>query len=196
MQSCQLRQVKFAERKKRYARSFEQYASTLLEHSTIRDVAHHLGVGRDLAKELDKSDLRKVKNPSPKAPKQIAIDETGFGKGRNCLAVVLDIHSGAVVFIGDGKGSESPDPFWKKPKRQKAAIEAVASDMSPAYVGSIERNLPAAVHATDPFHVVKPFDDKLSDLRRDIYNASEEEFRKSPERIPMAVTRESGKPDR
>ena len=120
--------------------------------------------------------MQKFKNPSLKAPKQIAIDETSFGKGRDYLAVVLDLHSGAVVFIGDGKGSESLDPFWKKLERQKAAIEAVASDMSPAYVGSIERNLPAAAHATDPFHVVKLFNDKLSDLRRDIYSAGEEEF--------------------
>ena len=172
--------VKFAERKKRYARSFKQYALTLLKHSTIRDVAHHLGVGWDLVKELDKSDLQKFKNPSLKAPKQIAIDETGFGKGHNYLTIVLDIESGAVVFIGDGKGAKSLDPFWKKLKRQKVTIKAVASDMSPAYVGAIERNLPKAVHVTDPFHVVKLFNDKLSDLRRDIYNASREEFKKKP----------------
>ena len=188
--------VKFAERKKRYTRSFKQYALTLLKHSTIQDVAHHLGVGWDLVKELDQSDLQKFKNPSLKALKQIAIDEISFGKGRNYLTIVLDIHSGAVVFIGDGKGSESLDPFWKKLKRQKVTIEAVASDMSPAYVGAIEKNLPEAVHVTDPFHVVKLFNDKLSILRRELYNASREEFRKSPERISMAVAQESRKPDK
>jgi transposase len=170
--------VNFAQRKKRYTRSFQQYALTLLRHSTIQDVAHHLGVGWDLIKELDKADLQKFKNPSLKELKQIAIDEISFGKGHRYITIVLDIESGAVVYIGDGKGSESLDPFWKKLKRQKVEIEAVASDMSPAYISAIETNLSNAVHVTDPFHVVKLFNDKLSDLRRDIYNENDDDAKK------------------
>jgi transposase len=53
---------------------------------------------------LDKADLQKFKNPSLKELKQIAIDEISFGKGHRYITLVLDIESGAVVFIGDGNG--------------------------------------------------------------------------------------------
>jgi len=171
-------QIQFAEKKKRYTRAFKQYALSLLRHSTIKDVATHLGVGWDLIKEIDKSDLQKYQNPSLRDLKQIAIDEISFGKGHNYITVVLDIDSGAIVFIGEGKGSDSLDPFWKKLHRAKAKIEAVATDLSPAYISAVKNNLPEAVHVADPFHVVKLFNDKLSDLRRDIYNEADHDLKK------------------
>ena len=170
--------VQFAEKKKRYTRAFKQYALSLLRYSTIKDVATHLGVGWDLIKEIDKSDLQKFQNPSLKDLKQIAIDEISFGKGHNYITVVLDIDSGAIVFIGDGKGSDSLDPFFKKLHRAKAKIEAVATDLSPAYISAVKTNLPEAIHVADPFHVVKLFNDKLSELRRDIYNEADHELKK------------------
>ena len=38
------------------------------------------------------------------------------------------------VFVGDGKGSDSLEPFFKRLRRSGANIEAVAIDMSPAYI--------------------------------------------------------------
>jgi len=54
-----VRQVKlgFADPKKRYTRSFERYALELSRRMTIRDVASHLGVGRDVIKDIQKRDL-------------------------------------------------------------------------------------------------------------------------------------------
>jgi hypothetical protein len=49
---------------------------------------------------------------------------------------VLDLESGAVVFIGKGKGSDALKPFWKRLKSSRAKIWAVATDMSPAYISS------------------------------------------------------------
>jgi len=171
-------QIQFAEQKKRFTRAFKQYALSLLRYCTIKDVAVHLGVGWDLIKEIDKSDVKKFENPPLKDLKQIAIDEISFGKGHNYITVVLNIESGAIVFIGDGKGSDSLDPFWQKLKRAKAKVEAVATDLSPAYISAVKNNLPDALHVADPFHVVKLFNDKLSDLRRDIYNQADHELKK------------------
>ena len=44
---------------------------------------------------------------------RIAIDEIHVGK-RGCLTIVLDVLSGAVVFVGDGKGSNALEPFLKR----------------------------------------------------------------------------------
>jgi hypothetical protein len=43
--------------------------------------------------------------------KQIAIDEINIGKGHRDLTIVLDLLTGAVVFVGDGKGGNALKPF-------------------------------------------------------------------------------------
>ncbi|HVS38257.1 MAG TPA: ISL3 family transposase, partial [Gemmataceae bacterium] len=86
------------------------------------------------------------------------------------LTVVLNLLSGAVVFVGDGKGVEALKPFWKRLRRARARIAAVATDMSAAYIKAVRHNLPQAVHVFDHFHVVKLFNDKLGALRRELFH--------------------------
>ena len=47
-------------------------------------------------------------------------------------------------------------------------MKAVAIDMSPAYIAAVQENRPGAVIVFDHFHVIKLFNDKLSNLRRDL----------------------------
>jgi len=168
-----LKQIKlgFADHKKRYTRALARYVLELCEHMTIKDVATHLNLSWDTVKEIQKQHLSKhFSKPKLADLKQIAIDEISIGKRHRYLTIVLDLESGAVVFIGDGRGSDSLEPFWKKLKRAKANIEAVAIDMSPAYFHAVRSHLPAAVIVFDHFHIIKLFNDKLSELRRRIYN--------------------------
>ena len=60
------------------------------------------------------------------------------------MTVVLDMHTGAVIFVGDGKGSDALTPFWNMLKRSTVDIKAVAIDMSPAYIAAVLENLPKA----------------------------------------------------
>ena len=172
-QACELiRQVKigFADPRRTYTRGFERYALDLGRHMTIQDVALHLGVSWDVIKDIQKRNLTKrFSRPKLKYLKQIAIDEISIGKGHRYLTIVLDLESGAVVFVGDGKGSDALLPFWKRLKRSRAKIEAVAIDMSPAYIAAVTENLPAAVVVFDHFHVIKLFNDKLTGFRRKLY---------------------------
>jgi hypothetical protein len=61
---------------------------------------------------------------------EIAIDEISIGHGHRYLTVVLNLETGAVVFVGDGKGAVALEPFWKRLKAARARIEAVATDIS------------------------------------------------------------------
>jgi transposase len=138
---------------------------------TILDVARHLGVGWDIVKDIQKRDLsRRYAKPKLKNLRQIAIDEISVAKGHRYLTVVLDLESGAVVFVGDGKGADALKPFWKRLRRCKADIKAVAIDMSPAYHHAVFTHLPRATIVYDHFHVIKLFNDKLSKLRRWLYH--------------------------
>jgi transposase len=176
-----VRQVKigFADPKKRYTRSFERYALELSRHMTIKDVAEHLQVSWDTIKDIQASNLqRRFGKPKLHKLKQIAIDEIAVAKGQRYLTVVLNLLSGAVVFVGDGKGVAALEPFWKRLRRARAKVQAVATDLSSAYIRAVRDNLPKAVHVFDHFHVLKLFNEKLSAFRRELYNqASSKEER-------------------
>ena len=107
--------VPFADPRRRYTHAFERYALELSQRMTIQDVARHLGVGWDTIKDMQKRDLQPhFAKPKLKNLRQIAIDEIAVGKGHRYLTVVLDLQSGAVVFVGEGKGSEALEPFWRR----------------------------------------------------------------------------------
>jgi transposase len=168
-----VRQVRlpFADPRRHYTHAFERYALDLSRHMTIQDVAQHLGVGWDTIKDIQKRHLqRRFGKPKLHKLKQIAIDEIAIGKGHHYVTVVLNLLSGAVVFVGKGKGADALDPFWRRLRRARARIQAVATDMSPAYIQAIRNNLSGAIHVFDHFHVIKLFNDKLSDLRRELYH--------------------------
>jgi transposase len=167
-----VRQVKvpFADPRRSYTKSFERYALELSRRMTIRDVAVHLNVGWDTIKDIQKRDLaRRFARPKLKHLRHIAIDEIAVAKGHRYLTVVLDLECGAVVFVGDGKGADALKPFWKRLRPSKAKIEAVAMDMSAAYRQAVATHLPGAAIVFDHFHVIKLFNEKLSELRRAVY---------------------------
>lgn len=167
-----LKQIKlgFADPQKTYSRAFARYVLELLKFATIKDVARHLNISWDTVKEIQKEYLLKhFSNPQLTNLKQIAIDEISIGKKHRYLTIVLDLTTGAVIFIGEGKDADSLKPFWKKIRSAKAEIEAVAIDMSPAYIQAVRENLPNALIVFDHFHIIKLFNDKLSELRRQLY---------------------------
>lgn len=162
--------IGFADPKRSYTKSFERYAVELCRHMTISDVARHLGVSWDVIKGIEKRYLKKRFNkPKLKKLTQIAIDEISIGSGHRYLTIVLDLTTGAVVFVGDGKDAKALSPFWKRLKASRAKVRAVAIDMSPAYISAVLEHLPEAVLVFDRFHIVKLFNHKLSDLRRTLY---------------------------
>jgi len=162
-------EIGFADPRRTYTKSFERYVLELSRHMTIKDVARHLGVSWDVVKDIQKRYLTKrYSHPRLKDLKLIAIDEICIGRGHRYLTVVLDLDSGAVVFVGDGKGADALLPFWKKLKSSTAKIAAVAMDMSPSYISAVSTHLPDATIVFDHFHIVKMFNDKLSGLRRDL----------------------------
>jgi transposase len=177
-----LRQLKipFAEPDRRYTRGFERYVLELSRHMTMQDVAYHLGISWHAVKQIQKRYLlRHFSFPPLKALKRIAIDEISIGRGHRYLTVVLDLDSGAVVFVGEGKGANALEPFWKRLKSSKARVEAVAMDMSQAYIAAVSSNLPRATIVFDHFHVIKLMNEKLTDLRRDLYREATDLLQKN-----------------
>jgi transposase len=173
-----VRQVRlaFADARRCYTKAFERYALELSRKMTIQDVAQHLGVSWDVVKDILKRYLKRhFERPRLRDLRWIAIDEIAIGKGQRYLTVVLDLLSGAVVFVGSGKGAEALAPFWRRLRHSGARIKAAAIDMSPAYIAALQSNLPQAVIVFDHFHIVKQYNEMLSNFRRWLYHKVEDE---------------------
>lgn len=163
-------EVGFADPRRTYTKSFERYVLELCSYMTIKDVAEHLGVSWDVVKDIQKRSLQKrFSKPKLKHLQQIAIDEISVGKGHRYVTIVLDLKSGAVIHVGEGKGGEALLPFWKRLRASGAKVKAVATDMSPAYIDAVATQLPKATLVFDRFHVIKLYNEKLSALRRDLH---------------------------
>ena len=167
-----VRQVKvgFAEQNRRFHRQFERCVLDVSRHMTIQDVAVHFGVSWDVVKDVQKRYIiRKFSRPRLRYLRRIAIDEIYIGKKRKFLTTVLDLVSGTVVFVGEGKSADALTLFWKRLKSARDRIETVAIDMSKAYIHAATTNLPKAILVFDHSQVVKLFNEKLTDLRRELY---------------------------
>lgn len=152
----------FADPRSSYTRRFERYALELSQVMTIGDVASHLGISWDTVKEFQKRYFKKrFEKPKVGKLKWLAIDEIHVGK-RTFLTVVMDLKTGAVVFVGDGKDGEALAPFWKRLNRAQTRIQAVAMDMGRAFIHAVRQNLPKATIVFDHFHVIKLFNEKGS----------------------------------
>jgi len=159
-----------AESRVTYTRAFERYVLELCQRTTIQDVAQHLGIGWDTVKDIQKCHLQKhYGNPPLKQVRRIGIDEICIGGGHRYVTIVLDWDSGAILFVGEGKSAKSLDPFWRRVRAARAKILAVAMDMSAAYQLAVHENLPEAVIVFDHFHVIKLYNEKLTELRRQLY---------------------------
>jgi len=168
-----------ADVRRSYTRRFERYLVSLTRMMTLKDVANLLNIGWDCVKDIHMRYLKRRFVP-PKLSKlrYIAIDEISIKKGHKYLTIVLDLETGEVVFVGDGKGASALEPFWKSLRHSNAKILAVATDLSRAYISAVTNNLPGVPLVFDHFHVVKLMNDALTEVRRSVYRESSEEGRK------------------
>jgi transposase len=162
--------INFAEKRKRYTKSFAKLVLLLAKSMTLKDIACFLRVGWDLVKDIYKRYLKKrFSKPKISKLKYIAIDEISIRKGHKYVMLVMDLESGAVVYVGDGKGADALDGFWTRLKASRAKLKAVSTDMGPAYVAAVRENLPGVPLILDRFHVVKLMNEKLAHIRRSLY---------------------------
>lgn len=154
-----------------YTHRFAKYVVGLLKGMTLKDAANLLGVSWDTVKEIHTNYLEyHYSPPSLDGVDSIGIDEFAVRKGHVYKTIVVDLRSGRILYVGDGKGSDSLDKFWKRIKKKGIHIKYIATDLSAAFIASVYENCPNAVHVFDHFHVVKLMNEKLDDIRRTQYH--------------------------
>lgn len=106
--------------------------------------------------------------PRLKDLRYLAIDEFAVQKGHKYMTVVMNLESGQVLYVGEGKKASALDGFWKRLRGSGAKVKAVSIDMSSAYILAVSENIPKARIVFDWFHVVKKLNEKIDELRREM----------------------------
>ena len=169
-----------ADPRKSYTRAFARLVLDLSKKMTMLDIARHLQVGWDLVKGIIKESLeRRAKRRKWKHVRRIAIDEIAIRKGHNYMTVVVDLDTGQALYTAEGRDHTCLRDFFRKLRRSKAKLEAIAVDMSSAYLKAIKLYAPkdvAIVH--DRYHVVAKMNEVVDKVRRDEQNRLEDEGKK------------------
>jgi transposase len=102
---------------------------------------------------------------------RIGIDEISYKKNHRYLTVVVDHHTGRLVWAGVGRDSGTLQDFFDLlgPERCKA-ITLVSADSARWITKAVAARCPNAIQCADPFHVVAWATDALDQVRRDAWN--------------------------
>ena len=173
-ESCdydQQESIPFATGSRSYTHRFATYVVGLLKAMTLKDTANLLNITWDTVKDIHLNYLeRHYSSPSLKGVDCIGIDEFAVRKGHVYKTIVVDLRTGRILYVGEGKGADALDKFWERIRKKGVHIKYVATDLSAAFISSVYENCPDAIHVFDHFHVVKLMNDKLDDIRRVQYS--------------------------
>jgi transposase len=102
---------------------------------------------------------------------RIGFDEISVRKGQSYLTVVVDHHSGRLVWAAPGRDRKTVEKFLDLLGPQRCAqIELVSCDMASWIMSPVAERCPNAEVCLDPFHVIKLATDALDEIRREVWN--------------------------
>ena len=151
----------------RYTFGMARFVCTLSRWMTLGDVPTVSGLGWDTVKAIVKSDLgKRFRRIDLRGVRYLAVDEFYTGRKGKFVTVVIDLESGRILRVAKGRGADALEKFFKRLRRNRAKIEAVACDMAAGYWLAIREHIPQAAVVFDRFHIIKLTNEKLEDLRR------------------------------
>lgn len=168
----------FIERYSRHTARFSDYVAKLCDKMSLTDVSKVAKIDWKTAKEIDKSNLKKlVIDLQSVSPEGIGIDEIAHEKGHKYLTVVRDL-CGGVIWIGNGRKTETLDLFFKELGTEKSKKIVIATmDMWDPYIKSVKENTNAKI-VFDKFHISKIINSALDKIRKQEFAIADEEERK------------------
>lgn len=156
----------------RFTLLFESFAISLLRATQTVEGARKIlqlswsATWRILERAVERGKARKHSSPLP----HIGIDEKSFKKGQSYITLIYDLDNSTVEAISEGHDEAAAnDCFSQLLPGQIETVEAIAMDMSAAFVKSAKGNIPLAeekiVH--DRFHVMKLANEAVDKVRKE-----------------------------
>jgi transposase len=168
--------VPWAAPKSRFTRRMEELVAYLAQQMSKTAVCKLAGidwrtvgtiVARIIGEKLDPSRLNDLT--------VIGVDELSFRRNHNYVTVVVDHVRQRIVWVGEGKSSNTLAEFFKAlgPERAKL-LTHVTMDLSAAYRSSVTAHAPQAELVFDRFHIQRLASDAVDAVRRSEVRAAEE----------------------
>ena len=151
---------------------FEEFAIELVKlHGCVAEVARQLSIypqrlwrvirahARQIS--LDKIDRSKVR--------KIGFDETSKKKGHNYITCFIDLDTGELLYVTEGKCAETVVKLEAQMKIQgldKEKVTDISIDMSPAFISGAEQVFSNADITFDKFHVAQLVQKAFDSIRK------------------------------
>lgn len=108
--------------------------------------------------------------------KSIGIDEISHRRGQRYLTVVVDHHSGRLVWAAPGRDRATVLAFFDALEEERCKLlESVSCDMAGWIASAVAERAPQAERCVDPFHVVQLATDALDEVRRELWRQARRE---------------------
>jgi transposase len=103
--------------------------------------------------------------------RRLGFDEISVRKGQRYLTVVVDHHTGRLLWAHPGRDRRTVEKFLDLLGDERCQrIELVSCDDADWITRPIAERCPNATIALDPFHIVKAATDALDEIRREVWN--------------------------
>lgn len=162
--------VPWAEPGSGFTALFEALVIDWLREASIAAVARRMGLSWSAIDTIMRHAVgRGLQRRQAENPRRLSVDETSFRKRHDYVTVVSDQHTGRVLHVADDRTADSLKSYYNcLTSAQKEAIESVAMDMWPAYIGATLARVPGGKNkiAFDKFHVAKYLGEAVDKVRR------------------------------
>jgi transposase len=102
---------------------------------------------------------------------ELGFDEISIRKGQKYLTVVVDHHTGRLVWAAFGRDRKTVEKFLDLLGEERCRqIKLVSCDDAEWITRPVAERCPDAVICLDPWHIVKAATDALDDVRRAVWN--------------------------
>lgn len=113
-----------------YTHRLQAFIEDLRGCMTVADLAAVTGLSWDTVKNIIKNRLEKdYGRPRLKDLQRLSIDEIYLGRRKWFWTLVIDLDTGRIVWVAQGRGADALLGFWLALHASRARIQAVAMDM-------------------------------------------------------------------
>lgn len=162
-------QVPFAEPKARVTRRLQTRIGLDCQSMPTSHAAVRHGVSWGKARRAEKAFLEGWDRSRPRRrPRHLGVDEIQRGRGQRYWTVLSDLDRGEVIGLARDRTQASLEGLLDGAldARQRAAVEAVCTDMHRPYVNAVANKLPHAEVVYDKFHVLQHASRAIDEVRR------------------------------
>jgi transposase len=161
--------LEFADPKARVTRRLRQQIGVDCQSMPTSHAAVRHGVSWGKARRAEHAFLRDWDGQRPRPrPRYLGADEIHRGKKQKFYTVLSDLVHGEVIGLAKERTAESLAGLLTTclDARQRAAVDAVCTDMHRPYVNAVSQQLPKAEIVFDKFHILQHASAALDHVRR------------------------------